>query len=867
MNEIKYTRTDISFDVNVKSKSGVKIKSVFNPSSNYNMLCFYSKYVPLMPINLNKLYSSSGVELDNHIANHLKKYENIILSSADTSIQSNFNIVGDLNLPNINKVFLSDTFSGLLKVLVMKYAVISKFDAEINVLRPDVNENTKIGKKYIDEVSMIYGYKVNLINNMDYKYANVHDNNASSKLVKEFDNNKQDLFIYRYLHRNVYILRTSEFFNNVILIPQILKIGGTAIVAISRIMRFNKVIKQLICILSSLFKETIFVYTPTILMTDCYYRFNDFIGIDSSTLSKFKDAQEQINKINPDGGINFNVKDQFDRKKYGITAEYTTNSYNDIIYSIFDINNKSSKFRKFMIAVEDVINAENKLNRYAKKIFYEKLIYQDKENIFKYIDNNVSNNISFSIEYCKKFEIVINPVYTKSKEDQEKKILDNTITLPRNLIMNLLDYEQLSNRRYSYVVNNEEKTTTHNSLHFNKNTYISKKIDFKNLLYDDKHIYDIPGFKDLLKELNLYKISIDSRKGYNRDGNPVKSMEDAMDDYRSVTMFINVPQGVTYYVKNNYGINVTRAFVKMYEILNEFNLINFQRNEINTFHTCELPGHFINATNYFIKSNKPNMIFNWNGNSLNPNNEANKIKYNQEIFGDSYGFLSKYKDRWLWGKDNTGDITTVDNIKYFKDKFQFSIDLFTSDCGLACSDVESFSNREEDLAMLNFCQCFISLQTLKIGGHGVYKLFLPMGSSLNISIIYLMTKYFEYIYFIKQFASSYGSSEIYMICKNKKKNLEPEMEEYLYKCLLTFDKKKALFPKDVYEPEFLTQMMHISKHFVKRNISAIKRSLYYYDNKDILLKHKPLIETAKKIYGKIWCSNNKFVKIDQKLNL
>ena len=79
---------------------------------------------------------------------------------------------------------------------------------------------------------------------------------------------------------------------------------------------------------------------------------------------------------------------------------------------------------------------------------------------------------------------------------------------------------------------------------------------------------------------------------------------------------------------------------------------------------------------------KQNKKFEWYGNSLNPFNKENRENM-PGILGDSLGLIGKYKDHWLWNKDNTGDITKEEKYRkssnFLKNK---KVDMVTSDCGL-----------------------------------------------------------------------------------------------------------------------------------------------------------------------------------------
>jgi len=121
----------------------------------------------------------------------------------------------------------------------------------------------------------------------------------------------------------------------------------------------------------------------------------------------------------------------------------------------------------------------------------------------------------------------------------------------------------------------------------------------------------------------------------------------------------------------------------MYEILHKFNLIKKYAKEFVWFNMCELPGQFIKCIDYYIKT-KRNAKYIWYGNSLKPGNK--------NAFDDHYGLYKNNKDRWLFGKDGTGDITNIENICDFKKKINKNIDLITSDAGIEVedNDAESF---------------------------------------------------------------------------------------------------------------------------------------------------------------------------------
>jgi hypothetical protein len=305
----------------------------------------------------------------------------------------------------------------------------------------------------------------------------------------------------------------------------------------------------------------------------------------------------------------------------------------------------------------------------------------------------------------------------------------------------------------------------------------------------------------------------------------------------------------------------------MYELLVEFDLLDTDQNTIKTFHACEAPGHFINATNHYVKSHNPKIIFDWHANTLNPENEYVIKELKKDYFEDQYGYIKKYKHRWLFGDDGTGDITKRENILSFKKKFNYSIDLFTSDCGLGSSTKYDFYNQELKNSKLCFSQCLIALETVKISGNALFKVYTPFSEVSTLSIIFLMMKHFEFLYFVKQLTGGPENSEVYIVGKNKLKHLDEEMENYLFDCLDNYDPKLALFPFEIYNKYFVMQMEKITKKFLDRQIKNLVRTFYYADRDDKFKEHQQLFIDAKLAYSKNWISNMKFKSIDKSLQL
>jgi cap2 methyltransferase len=126
----------------------------------------------------------------------------------------------------------------------------------------------------------------------------------------------------------------------------------------------------------------------------------------------------------------------------------------------------------------------------------------------------------------------------------------------------------------------------------------------------------------------------------------------------------------------------------MYEILFVTNIYNKYNNikKVKAFHICEAPGTFILASKYYLNKFYPNIKYSWKATSLNP-------KFlDKDGIGDTYGLLQKYKKKWSFGKDETGDITKEENIKYYK-KICEDCDFIIGDCGIPWTEDKNFSTK------------------------------------------------------------------------------------------------------------------------------------------------------------------------------
>lgn len=228
---------------------------------------------------------------------------------------------------------------------------------------------------------------------------------------------------------------------------------------------------------------------------------------------------------------------------------------------------------------------------------------------------------------------------------------------------------------------------------------------------------------------------------------------------------------------------VTNAWLKCYEILYTYNLLNSYNNEINKeinnnyniFFNAELPGSFISSTNHYCKNN--NIKYDYMACSYYDNTLVDN-----KLLGDTFGLYEKYKNKWIMDENMNGDLRKLNNINEIilkvYDKYKEGVDLYMSDAGIDVST--DYNNCEELHSLLNFGQILCGLGMLKNGGNFLIKQF-TIFTPLNISLLLLLNNIFKELYIVKPQTSRPTNSEIYIIGK------------YFIKDRLDIIKLKAIF--------------------------------------------------------------------------
>lgn len=260
--------------------------------------------------------------------------------------------------------------------------------------------------------------------------------------------------------------------------------------------------------------------------------------------------------------------------------------------------------------------------------------------------------------------------------------------------------------------------------------------------------------------------------------------------------FTSIDNGIKSLIKSikpDFPPLLNRAFLKMWEMLVEFDLIP-ESDNFTSSHLAEGPGSFIQATILFrelqaklgkIKScNKDNYY----GVTLHSDHEhllmhEDFIKYfskepHKRLHIMETKSIKELRDLYGGGKSfsggliTNGDLTKLNTIKQFaggKDVESFTkpSDLVTSDGGF---DWKRENLQEQEAYRLIFSEIVTALKVQKDGGNFVIKIF-ESYTKITIKMIELLRQLYLTVYIAKPFTSRISNSEKYLVCKGFKKSL------------------------------------------------------------------------------------------------
>jgi cap2 methyltransferase len=273
------------------------------------------------------------------------------------------------------------------------------------------------------------------------------------------------------------------------------------------------------------------------------------------------------------------------------------------------------------------------------------------------------------------------------------------------------------------------------------------------------------------------------------------------------------------------GEIVTNAWLKMYELCKFLTplLPTGKRNKrINSFHIAEAPGNFMLAINHFF-SQYDRIEWSWHANTYRTDGDASTY------LSDQYGLISAYSDRWLWGADGNGDITSEANIRSFRRSLRDPIMFITSDVKYV-PEVVSFDEEENINVPVHFGHTLTSLALLEKGGIAILKEF-TFFEAQSISLLWILTHCFKDVSIVKPITSRPANSEVYLVCTGYKKNLTDTEMARLFDILRyirsmnTEDGSPAIFLQDDIPTAFVNRVVNIMTELVDEQCNQINRNL------------------------------------------
>jgi hypothetical protein len=425
-------------------------------------------------------------------------------------------------------------------------------------------------------------------------------------------------------------------------------------------------------------------------------------------------------------------------------------------------------------------------------------------------------------------------------------------------------FKKLSILSSFYALNN---TITTHLIYYNDS--LSKRL-IKESLNNIKicKSYSWPEIEINFKNIDLsYKIQKKILESINQKKMPQKVQYATEDMTRGLAKFISYR-----YQHKLPNATISNAFIKLWECLTLFDIIpkNTLDNTItkfNVFHICEAPGQMILACKYFTEHKRKNIKeYNWFANSLNPFNTNVKAKYGN-VLKDEYGLIKSNPTKWLWGADNTGDITQINNLKWFRKHIRDNmpnLNLIIGDGGLGSH------NEPLVLQKLDLAQVIAVLVCSVKGGSCIIKHFTPYmtnhpetlkATSFFISFLYLYYITFEEVSLFKPYSSDITSGEFYVISKGFK-GINDEQLEKLYKTLAEFKVNNAVITKDLIPETFIMQVngfIEIMSNYNKQGIEKSNlllncyKELYNETKKNE--KNIEKMKKMKKMKKMLYCNN------------
>ncbi|XP_014671120.1 PREDICTED: cap-specific mRNA (nucleoside-2'-O-)-methyltransferase 2-like [Priapulus caudatus] len=271
----------------------------------------------------------------------------------------------------------------------------------------------------------------------------------------------------------------------------------------------------------------------------------------------------------------------------------------------------------------------------------------------------------------------------------------------------------------------------------------------------------------------------------------------------------------------------TQAWAKLHEILCGFPLVP-RGGAFNSLHLCEAPGAFVTSLNHYVRTRAVPVEWTWLATTLNPFYEGNKIGC---MIDDDRSLMIHTLDNWYFGKDNTGDVMSEENLAGLINHVKSGvggIHLVTADGSINCQ--HDPAEQEHIVSPLHFCEVVTALHLLVPSGGLVVKLF-TMFEHASVCLLYLLCNVFQKVSVVKPATSKAGNSEVYVVCLS----YEPpeQFSTFLEALRAKFgpdSTAEPMFPLSALPEGFLSQVIDCCTLFTSHQIKEISRNLRLFRN-------------------------------------
>jgi len=381
--------------------------------------------------------------------------------------------------------------------------------------------------------------------------------------------------------------------------------------------------------------------------------------------------------------------------------------------------------------------------------------------------------------------------------------------------------------------------------------------------------------KNARKDFPNYFYDYESLLELKRTMNSAKSLMDPLQrewrqfqEFQRIYRGYDILKGKRGILVQTYGAEVvTNAWLKMYELARYITPVWDQAMKtrgkdtnarVTSLHIAEAPGNFIVSLNHYLQMEQRRLSWDWLANTYRdplvadlrakdqkfkePKVDLDKPKQDETGYlGDTYGLIAKYPDRWLFGSDCDGDITSANNIRSLQATIAARgwkdgrADLVTSDVKYVPEGNPQYEDEELINRAVQTGHFAASWATLRVGGTAVLKEFSHLESS-SVAQLYMATLSFDEVEVCKPHTSKGPNSETYLILRGYRGVTEEQQRALLnYMTYIRFMNYQramgcpAILPKAWIPAKFVAQVESMQKVLVDEQVLELKQMMAAYD--------------------------------------